>query len=56
MTKIRFKGSKSLRERRFRIKNTGKVREKANLFVEKSLKRKKSIREIREVRDKTINQ
>ncbi len=56
MTNIRFKGSKSLRARREIIKNKGIVRKKAILIVKNSLKRKKIIRDIREIRNKITDQ
>lgn len=56
MINIRFKGSKSLRAKREIIKNKGRVRQKAILIVKNSLKRKKIIRDIREIRDKITDQ
>lgn len=56
MVNIRFKGSKSLRAKREIIKNKGKVKEKASFLGKKSLKRKKIIRDIREIRNKITDQ
>lgn len=56
MINIKFKGSKSLRARRELIKNKGIVRKKAILIVKNSLKRKKIIRDVREIRNKITDQ
>lgn len=56
MTKIRFNGSNSLRDKSVIIKNIGKVIVKASLLGKKSLKRKKIIRDIKEIRDKITDQ
>lgn len=56
MTKIKFKGSKSLRAKREIIRKKGVVKKKAILIVKNSLKRKKIIKDIREIRNKTTDQ
>lgn len=56
MVNIRFKRLKSLRAKREIIKNKGKVKEKASFLSKKSLKRKKIIRDIREIKEKITDQ